>query len=45
VGAVYETVYHSIGQPPNEHCPARIFAAAVSDFNLRGIGAKKSQYS
>jgi AcrR family transcriptional regulator len=39
VGAVYESVYHWLGQPSNERRPARIFAAAVSDFNLRGIGA------
>jgi TetR/AcrR family transcriptional regulator, fatty acid metabolism regulator protein len=38
VGAMYESVYHWPGQSPNERRPARIFAAAVSDFNLRGIG-------
>ena len=39
VGAVYESVYHWLGQPSNERCQARTFATAVSDFNLRGVGA------
>jgi AcrR family transcriptional regulator len=39
VGSVYESMIYWLGKPPNERPPAREIAAAVSAFNLRGIGA------
>jgi TetR/AcrR family transcriptional regulator, fatty acid metabolism regulator protein len=41
VGAVYEAVYHWLEMPAAERMPAGQLARAVSQFNLRGIGAGK----
>jgi len=39
VGAVYEAIHHWLELPADQRLPARALAAAVAQFNLRGIGA------
>lgn len=42
VGAVYEAVYRWLARAPEERPPAEHLAAAIAEFNLRGIGAPVS---
>ena len=39
VGAVYESVFRWLQQPPGERMPAERLARAIANFNLRAVGA------
>ena len=41
VGAVYESVFHWLEQPPDQRLPAGQLAQAIASFNLRAVGAPR----